>query len=47
MAEALNMLFPERTYWKVLTLYVFLTAVNSGCVYLLSRVIRKYGFPRG
>ncbi len=47
IAKALNVLFPERTYWKVLCLYVFLTAVNSGCVYLLSRVIRKYGFPRG
>lgn len=41
IAEALGVLFPGRTYWKVLCLYVFLTAVNSGLVYLLSRWIRN------
>ena len=41
IAKALNVLFPERTYWKVLCLYVFLTVVNSGIVYLLSKFIRR------
>ena len=46
IANILNVLFPGRKYWKVMCLYIFLTALNMLCVHFLAKLIRKRFFTR-